>query len=78
MLKKLKNKLFAGLACTACVFACGGVFAQGSVVANADVNGNDNPSVTQGVTAPFTQGSQDIGAGGATIEIVAKNLSYSD
>ena len=73
MLKGLKNKLLAGLVTCACLFAGAG-FGVGVKVASADVEG-DNPSVTD-VTAPFTQGSQEEGA--YSLEIVSKNVSYSD
>ena len=63
MLKGLKNKLLAGLVTCACLFAGAGV-GVGVKVASADsangaVGSGDNPAVTQGVTAPFTQGSQE-------------------
>ena len=57
MFMKLKNKWLVGLACTACLFGACGFAAQGAVAANAVTSGSDNPSATQGVTAPFTQGS---------------------
>ena len=78
MFKKIKNRLLAGLACAACLFAACGIVAQVEATdfaaANAETVGEDNLSVTQDATVPFTQGSQ----GAATIEIVSKNLSYAD
>ena len=81
MFKNLKAKLLAGLATCACLFAGAGA-GVGVNVASAETSENTS-SVTLGVEGEGGQSRTPVptsgeGADGYSIEIVAKNVSYSD